>query len=570
MTPGVLWEITLGSWLTAALLLLARVLPMRCLRPRWRARLWLLLALRLLPVQLLPFPMIPLQSPVSLLRYAPDLEKTAAVLAPRGETAGAAASGPVITGLWPVLRTVWLAGAGAVLLVYLLLYLAARRRLRRLPPCTDLETEREYLRLKQRLRPGFNPRLVQGDQGMLGGFFRPTLVIPADRLGKWAAPIMLHELMHYQAGDLWFGLLFRLLCAVYWFNPLLWLCFRLMCRDEELACDERVLDAGLVSPTDYANTLLEEYRLRGRPDPMPLARFGAAGIKRRVRVVLDYRKSGGGSAAIPVLLALAVLAFAALSPYTGRSYGFDRSIPAQVGYPNTESYICALQTAYGAFGMTHGRLVAAGYLAEGEGVWDRTAPDGSVLSVRRELGGMELTLQLIFRPTLFSSAAGTAVLTEIRAIVPPLDLNTEWQSWAIGRAMRESCPALEECPAMYSGTYTDLLDGKARQEWGILDRMDTAEEAEAHRALSLASPFGRSYTVFCTPVTLGDCLSAEEAEALAGLAVEAGMARNLKEGRSLVQSWHLCGLLGSNYCDSWRLMGMGVALYETRPGTAGG
>ena len=566
MTPGLLWEITLGSWLTAGLLLLARAVLGRRLRPRWRALLWLLLALRLLPLQLLPIPVIPLQSPVSLLRYAPDLETAAAFLAPAEDAGEAAAAASVTAGLWPALRTVWLAGIGAVLLVYLLLALAARRKLRSFPPCGDLETEREYLRLKQSCHPGFNPRLVRGTQGMLGGFFRPTLVIPADRLGEGAAPVMLHELMHYRAGDLWFGLLFRLLCAVYWFNPVLWLCFRLMCRDEELACDERVLDTELVSPSDYADALLEEFRLRGSPDPMPLARFGAAGVKRRVRDILCYRKPGRGSVLIPALLALAVLALAALSPYTGRSYGFDRSIPAQVGYPDAESYISALQSAYGAFGMTRDQLTRAGYLAEGEGVWLETMPEKMVLSIRRELEGTDRTLQLIFRPTLFSD--GRAVLTEIRAPVPPLDLDNEWQARAIGRALLNSSPALSECHAVYEGSYVDLLRRDTRPAWGILDRMDTREEIEAHYALMRSIIYARTYTVRCAPVTLGDCLSEEEAEALAALTVSAGMARDLEEGRELVRNWHLCGLLGANTVDCWRLMGMGIALYETRPSKA--
>lgn len=565
MTPGVLWEITLGSWLTAALLILARVLLGRRLRPRWRALLWLLLALRLLPVQLLPIPIIPLQSPVSLLQYAPKLETAAKVLAPAGKAAATAVSPVVIPEIWPVLRTVWLAGVGAVLLVYLILYLAARRKLRAYPPCEDLETEREYLHMKQSCRPGFNPRLVRGTQGMLGGFFRPTLVIPTDRMGKYATPIILHEMMHYQAGDLWFGLLFRLLCALYWFNPVLWLCFRLMCRDEELACDERVLATGLVCPAAYAETLLEEFRLRGRPDPMPLARFGAAGVKRRVRDILDYRQPVRGSAVVPALLAIAVLALAALSPYTGRSYGFDRSLSAQVGYPDAESYIRALQSAYGAFGMTRDELTQSGYLATEEGEWLQDLPEEQILCVRRELNGTERTLYLVFRPTLYTADTGRTVLTEIQAVIPPLDLNTQWQAEDIGSALLTSSPALADCNAECYGPYKDLLSRDTRPDWGLLDRMDTQAENEVFALLRSAFAYNRFYIVHCTPVTLGDCLSPEEAEGLAALTVEAGMARSLEEGRDLVKSWRLCGLLGTNYNDFWRLMGMGIALYETRP-----
>ena len=65
MTPGVLWEITLGSWVTAALILLARLLFGRWLTARGKYLLWLPLLLRLI----LPF-MPP--SPTSVLNVLPE------------------------------------------------------------------------------------------------------------------------------------------------------------------------------------------------------------------------------------------------------------------------------------------------------------------------------------------------------------------------------------------------------------------------------------------------------------------------------------------------------------------
>ena len=47
MTLALLWQITLGSWITAALILLARLLFGRWLTPRGRYLLWLPLLLRL-------------------------------------------------------------------------------------------------------------------------------------------------------------------------------------------------------------------------------------------------------------------------------------------------------------------------------------------------------------------------------------------------------------------------------------------------------------------------------------------------------------------------------------------
>ena len=570
MTLTLLWEITLGSWLTAALILLVRQIFGKWLTSWGKALLWLLLLLRLIPFQLLPV-RLHLESPVTLMRYVPDVETTVTWLVPEereegeSELPAESAAERKLAGLWPAVRSIWLAGAGAVFLAYLILYLLALRKLRSLPPCGDLETEREYLKLKQLCRPGFNPRLVRGNEGMLGGFFHPTLVIPAERVGEGAAPILLHEMMHYQGGDIWLTLLYRLFCALYWFDPAVWFCFWLFRRDEELACDQRVLDTRLITPEVYSRTLLEEYELRGSPDPMPLARFGAAGVRKRIRDIRKYPGRRQKPVFQTALLAVVILFLAVLSPVTGRSYGFDRSIPAQVGYPDADSYIQALQPSLGAFGMTYNELVAAGYLAAEEGVWLQTTPAKLVLSLRRELAGEEHTVYMVFRPTLFTGIGGKAVLTEIQTPIPPLNQDNEWKARDLGAELLLSSPELDGCHARYSGDYDDLFHLDTAPEWGLLDQMDRDDELEAHFSLLAAHPYQRSYEVRCSPVTLGDCLSPEDAEILAARLVESGMARDIAEGQGLVQGWHLCGMLSDNMLSPWRFLGMGIALYETRP-----
>ncbi len=566
MTLALLWRITLGSWITAALILLARLLFGRWLTPRGKALLWLLVLLRLLPVQLLPVH-LPLGSPVSLVGLLPEVETAAAWIAPaEGETPSAPAgqASRQLTGLWPTVRRVWLLGAGAVLLVYLVLYLLAIRRLKALPPCGDLETEREYLKLKQLCRPGFSPRLARGSEGMLGGFFHPTLVIPVDRVGEGAAPILLHELMHYQGGDVWLGFLYRMFCAVYWFDPAVWLCFWCFRRDAELACGRRVLDTALISPKAYAGALLEEFTLRGSPDPMPLARFRARGVQKRIRDILKYERRHQKPVVLTALLALAVLFLGVLSPSQGRSYGFDRSIPAQVGYPDADTYIRALQPTLGAFGMTRDELTEAGYLAEGEGTTLFIAPGQYALSLKRELGGVACTLRYVFGPTLYTERA---VLTEIQAVYPPRDEDFDWKQRALGRELLYSSPELNDCHALYEGKEEDLFRSDRSTDWGMVDWMRTREAQEAFVISSMSLGYRTSYNVRCAPVTLGDCLTSEEMEDLAARILEKGWTGDTEAALDLIRGWHLCGLLNLTTWGHWSLVGMGIALYETRPGT---
>lgn len=49
-----------------------------------------------------------------------------------------------------------------------------------------------------------------------------------------------------------------LVCAIHWFNPLLWLAFILLARDMEMACDEQVLEQlGTEEKKRYSTFLLK-------------------------------------------------------------------------------------------------------------------------------------------------------------------------------------------------------------------------------------------------------------------------------------------------------------------------
>ena len=102
--------------------------------------------------------------------------------------------------------------------------------------------------------------------------------------------MLAHERAHISRGDHVWKPLGWLLLSVYWFQPMLWVAYALLCRDLELACDERVargLDrAGLA---DYAETLLN-CGCRRRSVPVSPVAFGEVGVKARVKAVLRYQK----------------------------------------------------------------------------------------------------------------------------------------------------------------------------------------------------------------------------------------------------------------------------------------
>lgn len=122
------------------------------------------------------------------------------------------------------------------------------------------------------------------------GIFRPRIYLPY-RLGEnTIEQVLFHERAHLRRRDHWIKPFSFFLLAVYWFNPLLWVAYILLCRDIEVACDQRVLRQ--LPPHEhkqYAFALLECGVQRRTIAACPLA-FGEVGVKQRIKNVLHYRK----------------------------------------------------------------------------------------------------------------------------------------------------------------------------------------------------------------------------------------------------------------------------------------
>lgn len=122
------------------------------------------------------------------------------------------------------------------------------------------------------------------------GILRPRIYLPLEMDGQELEYIIAHEQAHIRRKDHWWKPLGFLLLTIHWFNPLLWLAYVLLCRDIELACDERVIkDLGCEQRADYTQALLDRsvgHRIIGA---CPLA-FGEVGVKERVKSVMRYKK----------------------------------------------------------------------------------------------------------------------------------------------------------------------------------------------------------------------------------------------------------------------------------------
>ena len=134
------------------------------------------------------------------------------------------------------------------------------------------------------------------------GLFRPRIFLPSDMSGESRCHVVAHERAHLARRDHWWKPLGFALLTVNWFNPAMWLAYVLLCRDIEMACDEKVVrNFGVEEKKAYSAALLNCSVNPRRITACPLA-FGEVGVKQRIKSVLHYKKP-----AFWIILAAAVL-----------------------------------------------------------------------------------------------------------------------------------------------------------------------------------------------------------------------------------------------------------------------
>ena len=136
------------------------------------------------------------------------------------------------------------------------------------------------------------------------GFVRPRIYIPVGMKPAVRRHILAHERTHLEKGDHWYKLLGFVALAIHWFNPLVWAAYICLCKDIEMACDERVVQfMELPERKSYAAALLSCSANRVHYGACPVA-FGETSVKERIKSVLSYKKP---SFWVSLLAVLAVL-----------------------------------------------------------------------------------------------------------------------------------------------------------------------------------------------------------------------------------------------------------------------
>ena len=269
-----------ATYLVVAVLLIRAVLPKM---PKWiNCLLWGIVAFRLL----LPFSW---ESALSLIPSPEVIPQDIAVSETPAIYSGIPAVNnavnPMLTvkslrgelmldQLFSAAAQIWVAGMAVMILYSIISYLALRWRTR-----TFISTEKG-IRVCDHI----------GSPFVLGTLF-PKIYLPSGMDEANKAYVLAHEKSHIQRLDHWWKPLGFLLLTVYWFNPLLWVAYILLCRDIEKACDEKVIaQLDNSGKKGYSQALLACSVHRRTIMACPVA-FGEVGVKSRIKAVVRYKKA---------------------------------------------------------------------------------------------------------------------------------------------------------------------------------------------------------------------------------------------------------------------------------------
>lgn len=184
---------------------------------------------------------------------------------------------------------VWLAGV-VIMLVYSLI---------------------SYLRLRKKVAPSINTEenIFLCDyisSPFILGVFKPKIYIPSSIDEENIKHVLLHEKSHLRRKDHFWKPLGFLLLSVYWFNPVMWVAYILLCRDIELACDEKVIkEMEKEDIKAYSEALLSCSVSRHAISACPVA-FGENGVRGRIKSILNYKKPAFWIIVIAVIASLII------------------------------------------------------------------------------------------------------------------------------------------------------------------------------------------------------------------------------------------------------------------------
>ncbi|MBO4912645.1 MAG: M56 family metallopeptidase [Butyrivibrio sp.] len=212
-----------------------------------------------------------IENPAIEQNYTSDV--TAPEITDQVSDTGSSAKGNRLMSYLHIGQIVWFAGMIVMLLYAVITYILIRKR----------------VSASIKIAPGVYKCDNISDSFILG-IISPRIYLPSSLSENAKEYILKHEFAHLSRRDhIWKPLGFAIL-SVYWFQPLCWVAYVLLCKDIEYACDEKVTrDIDGNEKSEYCRVLLEHSMPRKMIAACPVA-FGETDVKSRIKNVANYKK----------------------------------------------------------------------------------------------------------------------------------------------------------------------------------------------------------------------------------------------------------------------------------------
>ena len=212
-----------------------------------------------------------IENPAKEQNYTSDV--TAPEITDQVSDTGSLAKGNRLMSYLHIGQIVWFAGMIVMLLYAVITYILIRKR----------------VSASIKIAPGVYKCDHISDSFILG-IISPRIYLPSSLSENAKEYILKHEFAHLSRRDhIWKPLGFAIL-LVYWFQPLCWVAYVLLCKDIEYACDEKVTrDIDGNEKSEYCRVLLEHSMPRKMIAACPVA-FGETDVKSRIKNVANYKK----------------------------------------------------------------------------------------------------------------------------------------------------------------------------------------------------------------------------------------------------------------------------------------
>ena len=332
------------QWIVSSSVLILVVIALRYvlrgkLSLRMQYALWLLVLVRLL---------VPVSfgaSDLSVMNAVPERAPTVQQGTYKQDIVGERNDAPTNAGTAPtvektdwarIAKTVWLAGAAALGLVFLAVNLRFGKKLRR---------SRERVEETDACLPVYESG--ETDTPCLFGVAKPSIYVTPDTRteAETLRYALAHEQTHYRHGDNLWAVLRGVCLALHWYNPLVWWAAELSRRDAELACDEATIRRiGESERAAYGRTLIR-MTCEKRPALLVTATMmtdSGKGLKERISLLVKKPKTAAYTAVAVLLIAGLSVACtftggrenAELAEPFGKHYVEEATVACAPGYMN--------------------------------------------------------------------------------------------------------------------------------------------------------------------------------------------------------------------------------------------